>query len=439
MINKTLLINLKTSEIASTLNFTMPIGILSLASYLETNNEEVEILDLNVNDDLLIPYIERKYKFIGISIMISAQFNKAYEIVKLIKILSPETKIIIGGTHITQFKNDIEKNCKEIDFVIAGEGEQQLLNIVRDENKDIYFIEDENLPIPAYHKIDFKDYKRDTTNWNNPYSTDLSIRVPIITSRGCPNQCNFCSLIKHMGNKYRPMSINKAVDMLEYLNRDFGATYFAIYDANFMVQTKRVIEIANEIVKRNLKIYLDLPTGLPINDKTKDIVDALVQAGLIRTTLSIESGNEYVRNTIMKKKSKQTDIFSAIESIRKYPQIYLLTDFVIGMPEETIESLQSTYNLLLDLDTDDITISIATPYPNTKLYDQCIKDNLFLPDIKIDELYKSSEFCHANLKRFNIRPYNLSIQELIKYRDKFIELKKVKLENYKNRINTLQI
>jgi len=240
-----------------------------------------------------------------------------------------------------------------------------------------------------------------------------------------------------MGNKYRPMSINKAVDMLEYLNRDFGATYFAIYDANFMVQTKRVIEIANEIVKRNLKIYLDLPTGLPINDKTKDIVDALVQAGLIRTTLSIESGNEYVRNTIMKKKSKQTDIFSAIEAIRKYPQIYLLTDFVIGMPEETIESLQETYNLLVDLDTDDITISIATPYPNTKLYEQCIKDNLFLPDIKIDKLYKSSEFCHANLKRFNIRPYNLSIQELIEYRDKFLELKKIKLENYNKRINTI--
>ena len=436
--SKTLLINLPTSEIASTLNFTMPVGILSLAAYLEMNNEDVDILDLNVNKKRY-SYLSKEYEYVGISIMIAAQFNLAYKIAKEIKYVYPNTKIIVGGTHVTQFKNDIIKNCPEIDFVVAGEGEQQLLNIVKNENKDVNFIEDENLPIPAYHKLNFNDYKRDTSNWNNPYNADLSIRAPIITSRGCPNQCNFCSLIKHMGNKYRPMTINKVVDMLEYLNRDFGAIYFAIYDANFMVQTKRVIDIANEIVKRNLKIYLDLPTGLPINDKTKDIVDALSQAGLIRTTLSIESGNEYVRNTIMKKKSKQTDIFSAIEAIRKYPQIYLLTDFVIGMPEETIESLQETYNLLVDLDTDDITISIATPYPNTKLYEQCIKDSLFLPDIKIDELYKSLEFCHANLKRFNIRPYNLSIQELIKYRDKFIELKKVKLENYKNRINTLQI
>jgi radical SAM superfamily enzyme YgiQ (UPF0313 family) len=435
---KILLINLSTSEIASTLNFTMPVGILSLAAYLEMNNEDVDILDLNVNKKRY-SYLSKEYEYVGISIMIAAQFNLAYKIAKEIKYVYPNTKIIVGGTHVTQFKNDIIKNCPEIDFVVAGEGEQQLLNIVKNENKDVNFIEDENLPIPAYHKLNFNDYKRDTSNWNNPYNADLSIRAPIITSRGCPNQCNFCSLIKHMGNKYRPMTINKVVDMLEYLNRDFGAIYFAIYDANFMVQTKRVIDIANEIVKRNLKIYLDLPTGLPINDKTKDIVDALSQAGLIRTTLSIESGNEYVRNTIMKKKSKQTDIFSAIEAIRKYPQIYLLTDFVIGMPEETIESLQETYNLLVDLDTDDITISIATPYPNTKLYEQCIKDSLFLPDIKIDELYKSLEFCHANLKRFNIRPYNLSIQELIKYRDKFIELKKVKLENYKNRINTLQI
>jgi len=433
---KILLINLSTSEIASTLNFTMPVGILSLAAYLEMNNESVDILDLNVNND----YLLKEYEYVGISIMIAAQFNLAYKIAKEIKSVYPDTKIIVGGTHVTQFKNDIIKNCPEIDFVVAGEGEKPLLNIVRNEPIDDSFIEDINdLPFPAYHKLNFDDYKRDITNWNNPYNVDLSVRMPIITSRGCPNQCNFCSLIKHMGNKYRPMGNNKTVDMFEYLNKDFGAIYFAIYDANFMVQTKRVIDIANEIVKRNLKIYLDLPTGLPINEHTKDIVDALAQAGLIRTTLSIESGNEYVRNTIMKKKSKQTDIFSAIESIRKYPQIYLLTDFVIGMPEETIESLQSTYNLLVDLDTDDITISIATPYPNTKLYDQCIKDNLFLPDIKINELYKSSEFCHANLKRFNIRPYNLSIQELIKYRDKFLELKKIKLENYKNRINPSQI
>jgi len=429
--SKILLINLPTSEIASTLNFTMPVGILSLAAYLEMNNESVDILDLNVNSD----YLSKEYEYVGISIMIAAQFNQAYKIAKEIKSIYTNTKIIIGGPHVTQFKNDIIKNCPEIDFVVAGEGEKQLLSIIRNESIDERFIEDINdLPFPAYRKLNFDDYKRDTTNWNNPYNADLSIRMPIITSRGCPNQCNFCSLIKHMGNKYRPMSSNVVVNLLEYYHKQYGVIYFAIYDANFMVQTKRVIDIANEIVKRNLKIYLDLPTGLPINEHTKNIVDALAQAGLIRTTLSIESGNEYLRNKIMKKKSKQTDIFSAIESIRKYPQIYLLTDFVIGMPEETIESLQSTYNLLSDLDTDDITISIATPYPNTKLYDQCIKDNLFLPDIKIDELYKSEEFCHANLKRFNIRPYNLSIQELINYRDKFFELKQIKLANYNKRI-----
>jgi radical SAM superfamily enzyme YgiQ (UPF0313 family) len=409
----------------------MPVGILSLAAYLEMNNESVDILDLNVNSD----YLSKEYEYVGISIMIAAQFNQAYKIAKEIKSIYTNTKIIIGGPHVTQFKNDIIKNCPEIDFVVAGEGEKQLLSIIRNESIDERFIEDINdLPFPAYRKLNFDDYKRDTTNWNNPYNADLSIRMPIITSRGCPNQCNFCSLIKHMGNKYRPMSSNVVVNLLEYYHKQYGVIYFAIYDANFMVQTKRVIDIANEIVKRNLKIYLDLPTGLPINEHTKNIVDALAQAGLIRTTLSIESGNEYLRNKIMKKKSKQTDIFSAIESIRKYPQIYLLTDFVIGMPEETIESLQSTYNLLSDLDTDDITISIATPYPNTKLYDQCIKDNLFLPDIKIDELYKSEEFCHANLKRFNIRPYNLSIQELINYRDKFFELKQIKLANYNKRI-----
>jgi radical SAM superfamily enzyme YgiQ (UPF0313 family) len=195
---KILLINLPTSEIASTLNFTMPVGILSLAAYLEMNNESVDILDLNVNNN----YLSKEYEYVGISIMIAAQFNLAYKIAKEIKCNYPNIKIIVGGTHVTQFKNDIIKNCPEIDFVVAGEGEKQLLNIVRNEPIDDSFIEDINdLPFPAYHKLDFNDYKRDIANWNNPYNVDLSIRMPIITSRGCPNQCNFCSLIKPMGKR----------------------------------------------------------------------------------------------------------------------------------------------------------------------------------------------------------------------------------------------
>lgn len=432
--SRTLLINLKTSEIASTPNFVMPLGILSIAAYLRSNGEEADILDLNVTDFNIDSVL--KYNFVGLSVMVSSQFKRAYQICQDIKLMAPAIRTIVGGSHISQFKNDIIKNCPEIDFVVAGEGEQKLLSIIREGKiKDVGFIENlDSLPWAAYHLLNFEDYKRDYSNWNNPYNADLGIRVPLVTSRGCPNNCNFCSLTKHMGMKYRPMSKDNVVDLIEYLHNIYNANYFAFYDANFTLQAKRVIEISNEIVKRNLKVYLDLPTGLPINNKTSEMVDALVEAGLIRTTLSVESGDETIRNKVMQKKSKQTDIFSAIEAIRKYPQVYLLTDFVIGMPEETEASITATYNLLKDLDTDDITISVATPYPETALYDQCLKHSLFWHDIDLNELYKSDDFCHVNLKRFNIKPYDLDEDTLVYFRDKLIDLKGIKLENYKKRV-----
>lgn len=165
------------------------------------------------------------------------------------------------------------------------------------------------------------------------------------------------------------------------------------------------------------------------------MIDALAGAGLIRTCISVETGDDYIRNDVMLKAVDHDEIFRVVASIRRYPHIFLLTDFVMGMPEDTTASLEASCRLIEDLDTDDITLSIATPYPGTTLFEQCVRDKLFLPDIACDDLYQVDWYSHANVNRFFIKPYKLDLDTLSAYRDRILATRKAKRAAYRRRMS----
>jgi radical SAM superfamily enzyme YgiQ (UPF0313 family) len=466
-----LLVNLPLADMSTTPFFVMPPGLLSVAAYLREQGETVECVDLNVLarqvraggvtrafEDLLK---DTQPRLIGVSVMVAGQFQVAHGICQQAKQAVPNVLTVVGGAHVSQFPHEILRNCPEIDFVVLGEGEAQAYACAQyaRTRKDpsawpdgiayrsgggaitvlpkIQHIDDvDGLPWPAYDLLSFEDYRHDTRTWHNPYQVDLSLRVPIVTSRGCPNLCNFCSVATCMGLKYRAMTAAHVVDMMQMLHDEHGARYFAVFDANFAQDVTRVIDICKEIARRNLNILLDLPTGLPLNATAPAMIDALAQAGLIRTCISVETGDDFIRNDVMHKGVERDEIFHVVGSIRRYPQIFLLTDFVIGMPEDTQESLETSCRLMEDLDTDDITLSIATPYPGTKLFDQCVRDKLFLPDTVGDRLYEAHWYSHANVHRFYLKPYHLDLDTLGVYRDRILALRKVKTAAYRQRMKT---
>jgi anaerobic magnesium-protoporphyrin IX monomethyl ester cyclase len=465
-----LLVNLPLADMSTTPFFVMPPGLLSIAAYLREKGEAVACVDLNVlqkeNAGQAAPALENLLRetqpmLVGVSVMVAGQFKRAHRICQQAKQAAPNVVTVVGGAHVSQFPHDILQNCPAIDFVVMGEGEEQAYACVqyaktrqsppvwpdgiayRSEGgaiavlpKTVYRLDVDRLPWPAYDLLNFDDYRHDTRTWHNPYQVDLSLRVPIITSRGCPYMCTFCSVAKCMGQKYRPMTAARVVDMVQMLQEEHGAGYFAIFDANFAEDTARVVDICNEIVKRNLNILIDLPTGLPINSTATAMVDALAQAGLIRTCISVETGDEFIRNTVMQKHVEHEEIFTVVAAIRQYPQIALVTDFVIGVPEDTRESLEASCRLIEGLDTDDIALSIAAPYPGTELFEQCKRDRLFLPDMNLDRLYEADWYSHANLSRFYLKPYALDIDTLSAYRDRIFSMRKAKIAAYEERMRT---
>lgn len=466
-----LLINLPLAEMSTTPFFVMPPGLLSVAAYLREKGETVDCVDLNVLnkgknareaaqtlEDLLQG---TQPMLVGVSVMVAGQFRQAQRVCQQVKQAVPTALTVVGGAHVSQFPREILANCPAIDFVVLGEGEEQAYACARYARtrknppawpdgiayrstggaitvlpKTQHLDDVDRLPWPAYDLLNFDDYRHDTRTWHNPYQADLSLRVPIITSRGCPNLCNFCSVARCMGLKYRAMTAAHVVDLIQMLYDEHGVRYFAIFDANFAQDTARVLAICDEITRRNLNILLDLPTGLPINATAMKMIDALAEAGLIRTCISVETGDDYIRNDVMHKEVKHEEIFHVVDSIRRYPHIFLLTDFVMGMPEDTAASLEASCRLIEDMDTDDITLSIATPYPGTKLFEQCARDKLFLPDIDCDRLYETDSYSHANVNRFYLKPYQLDPDTLSRYRDRILALRQVKMAAYRQRMKT---
>lgn len=464
-----LLVNLPLAGMSLTPFYVMPPGLLSIAAYLREKGETVQCVDLNVFHkhrgaseatqafaDLLQ---DMQPKLVGVSVMVSDQFRQAHTLCQQTKQVLPDVVTVAGGAHVSQFPRDILTHCPEIDFVVVGEGEEQALACARYAKtrqspaawpdgmayrsgdgtitvlpKTRYIADVDRLPWPAYDLLNFEDFRHDTRAWHNPYQVDLSLRVPIITSRGCPNLCNFCSVAQCMGQAYRALTATHVVDLMQMLHDEHGAGYFAIYDANFAQDTARVLAICDEIARRNLKILLDLPTGLPINATATAMIDALAEVGLIRTCISVETADDFIRNSVMHKGVDRAEIGQVVAAIRRYPHIFLVTDFVIGMPEDTRESLESSYQLGAALDTDDIALSIATPYPGTKLFEQCLRDKLLLPDLVGDRLYETEGYSHANQTRFYLKPYRLDLDTLSDYRDRILALRPAKMAAYGQRM-----
>jgi radical SAM superfamily enzyme YgiQ (UPF0313 family) len=381
---------------------------------------------------------------VGINCLFSGQSRQALEIASLVKSLDGRIKTAVGGMPPTIFSEDIIRNCPDIDFVLQGEGEENTVALalalkngespagidgltwrgpdgqVMNQPKTSFIADPDMIPRPAYHLFDFKNYAIDTSRWHNPKKMPIGVPVPIISSRSCPQRCNFCCMFRAMGPRFRPRSAEHVLDEMEYLYHEHQTRYFEIMDDNFTLNKKRTLEICRGLAKRKMDVQLRTISGLSINSLDEEVVDALAEAGLTWAPIAIESGSDYIRNQVMGKRLDIKKVFEVVRAFGRHPQIILSALFIIGMPEDTPETLMATYRLIEELEVDDCTVSNATPFPGTALYEQCLRENLLLQDDlgrwDNDQIFVTTKGCD-----FFIKPQNLTIKELTHYRNMFDE------------------
>jgi len=213
------------------------------------------------------------------------------------------------------------------------------------------------------------------------------------------------------GPKIRYRSADDVVDEIQYLYDNFEARYFQFMDDNFTFDKKRVIRMMNEIVRRGMKISYDTPNGIAISKLDTETIRAMVAGGLIRISIAIESGSQEIRD-LMLKGLKQEKIYEVANELAKYPHVFVKAFFIVGMPEETKETLEETRKMIMNLPIDKFSINYATPFPGTALFNQCKAKNMLRYEV---EDYVEIDGHQLRSDRPHFKPFNLTEQDLMDF------------------------
>lgn len=358
-----------------------PLGLAYIAAYLEKEGHIVEILDLNISDNTK-KELEEKIKendVIGISIL-SVFYESTKNLIIYIRKINPNITIVVGGAHASALPNEVlEEN--DINFVIMGEGELTFAELLENLQKGtsyrmvngIVFKQNgkiiqtpkreviknlDMLPFPARHLLKLDKY---VNYFDNQRSTVM------MTSRGCPYNCFYCN--KNIGQIWRSRSARNVVDEIEEVYRKYAISVFYFHDDLFTLKKDRVIDICEEILKRNLRIRWICESR--VNTIDEEMLRWMKKAGCRAIHYGVESGDQEIINKI----GKGITLEQARKALAltKKVGIYSKSYFIIGFPWDTKETINKTINFALSLKTDELQFTMLMPYPGTKCWEEAIK------------------------------------------------------------------
>lgn len=406
--------------------------------------------------------IEFNPDIVGISCMYTSYYRDALHVARIVKENNPGILTVLGGAHASAFPNEIMKD-NNVDCVVVGEGEYTLLEIAdryskkqaldgikgiyyRKDNKVIKeepreFIKDlDGLPFPAWHLLEYK--KVNELNRDNRFV----MRKPvgnILTSRGCPLDCSFCTSTASWGVRWRGRSARNIVDELEILNKELGFREIQFVDDNCSVSKERLISLCKEIINRKIDIRWTPISGLGYWSLSPDVLYLMKKSGCYRLTFGIESGSADTLRVIGKGKMHDWDKLRRTIGYANKIGFWTAGTFIIGFPHETEKDFRETLKKAEYLNLDFAVFYLLFPLPGTRIY-KTFKDKKLLNfDPYLDPTYKGDDF--SILARINTNGYpteNFNLAELQDwlsriYRSYFL-YKAVSFKTYLNLLRKLK-
>ena len=327
-----------------------------------------------------------------------------YEVINAIKAAYPSAKILIGGTHATILPEEVLRACEGIDYILRQEYDYTVGEIietdeiskvrgvsyrVNDEGEDISSLNDYDLsqgyevrhtedrePLDDLDSLPYvsKVYQEFLNFDDYAYAFAQKPMIQIVSSRGCPNQCNFCSYPSTMGGRiYRTRSVEDLADEFEYILKEIPEIKeIFIEDDTFTVDQNRVIDFCDEIIKRDLKPVWSCNTRVDLKFET---MKKMKEAGCRLLVCGYESGNQEVLNQIKKGITlEQSKAFA--ENARKL-DIKVFGCFMIGLTGDNLDTIQETYKFAQSVYPDMCFFQQSVPFPGTGFY-KWAKENGYL-------------------------------------------------------------
>ncbi len=406
----------------------MPLGIAYLGAVLEKDGFDVTLIDgaalapaSRVAEskylvgatpiEIAASVVAAKPDLIGISCPFTTRYHLFQECVKAIRERLTSVPIIAGGIHPTLFYERVLIN-DHCDLVILGEGEATLLELSKrfrdgagiepegldgvawQHNGEINvvprtsYIEDlDTLPQPARHLLPMDVYlSRSGGRWASRRTTVL----PVLTSRSCPGRCSFCSVHAITGPKWRAHSAERVIDEIITITDKYSPSLIAFEDDRLTWDRQRLMTICQMKIDRGIKTRWYTPNGVHVSDLDEELLRMMKKSGCRSLNLAIESGDPTILHKVIGKKATAEQ---ALEVSRACKRIGIRTNgyFVIGMPGETDATIQRSLDLCLKMGLDGLGVFIATPFPGTRMFEQCVKAGYISPESFTEEFLESGD------------------------------------------------
>jgi anaerobic magnesium-protoporphyrin IX monomethyl ester cyclase len=429
-----------------------PIGIAYVAAVLEKQHK-VSIIDSPTEGwRNLIPIDDTNYRvglrneevtarikkwspeIVAINVPFSGWSKAAFEVASIVKNVENNIITVFDGLHPSARPIECLSD-PNVDFIIRGESEYAMLDLVNilDENKtdklpDVKGIgftknnkkiitpprpeinELDALPFPARHLLPMNMYFEAVKE--NPIRGIIRKRYAImITSRGCPHECIFCSNHIVMGRKWRGRSPENVADEIEQLVKTYSIKQIDFFDDNMTLIKKRAMRICELILERGLDIEWYVPTGVRVDTLDEELLKKMKNSGCKGIRFAPESGVQRVVSQIIKKNLDLKDVENAVILAKKVG-IKVGIFFILGLIGETKEDMEKTIKYaykLRKLGASNFHFSIATPLYGTELYEQA-KNHGFLNENFSDEalaraepLIETEEFSPEDVRELCIR------------------------------------
>ncbi|OGL44004.1 MAG: hypothetical protein A2149_02985 [Candidatus Schekmanbacteria bacterium RBG_16_38_11] len=376
-----------------------PMGMGYIGAMLKKAQCGVDVFDIRLNkyDKLFVAdFLKKnqgKYGLFGISGMVTA-YNYGKWVSQEIKKYNPGAVIVAGGSICTA--GELLLRNSEIDIICIGEGEKVIVDIVEairfnkdfitipniliKRDGDITYTKKEtpidinSVPFPAWELFDMGQYT------NTPYIVPVDTpSITMITERGCPFECSFC--YRNFGRKLRHRDTKSVIEEIKTVIDRFGIGHIDFLDEIFNVNPKQVIDLCENIIREDIKVTWRCIGRTDFVDR--DVLQLMYEAGCRWIGYGIESGSQKMLDR-MNKRQKIGDIENSIKLSREAGMIVTGT-FIIGMPEETEETIQESRDFLRRNKIFNIPF-FPVPYPGTILYDECKEKGI----IGNDESYVAS-------------------------------------------------
>ncbi len=379
-------------DVTPTANRMAPIGLLSIAAYLQGAGHKIFVHDClgpkapmgNQTNARII--LDHHPDLVGFSATTSG-FLDGYDLATMIKKTRPQIKTVFGGVHVSSMGAKLLDDYQNVDFLCPGEGEgtleelasgrdihqidgliwkdngQTVTNSPRSQIKDL-----DNLPFPAYEKL--AGFPR---GYNLPlFSHILGSGATIITSRGCPYRCSFCDR-SVFRQTYRYNSAEYVYEHMWYLRRRFGVRHINIYDDLFTAHRRRITALCELLVSRPLGIQFNCAVRVGHADDA--LLQMLKDAGCLQVSLGIETGDPQ----LMEVHKGDVDLQGVRDTVRRIQSKGLRAKglFMMGLPGDTEESIQKTGDFAISLGLDDMNMSKFTPFPGAPVWSTIFESGTF--------------------------------------------------------------